>query len=893
MNKTLNLVILITIFLSVNLSLNSQIISYSVPYSVSTIASKLGNGNGFADGVGTNAIFNQPFAITLDNLGNIYVADQNNYCIRMISTTNNVTTIAGTPGVMGYKDGAGSTSQFGSINGITTDQSGNIYVTDGTYNTVRRISAGTWNVTTIINSNYGLNNPTGITIDNLGNIFIADAGNNVIRKLSTTNTITIYAGILGNGSASPGHLSYPSGICLDNSGNLYIVDLLQSTICKVSVSGVLSIAGGYPGAPGFLDGALTNQTSQFSHPTSICSDYNGNIYIIDGSSGNLIREITPSGIVSTLAGSLIAGGQDGLGGSANFAYAKGITVDKNGILYVANTGTSTIRKCTPPSINTVPAIISNPSTTITNLGSTVSLNVLATGSGILTYQWYLNGSLLKDSKEISGSQSSTLYIQNFTSSLSGQYYVSISNLYGTLNSKIAYIETPPVIQYQPQTQTALIGSNISISVLASGTNLLFQWYLNSEPIPGANSNIYIKQNIQQQDSGTYTVKISNDVSTITSSPAIISILNPIITTQPSSIIVAPGNSIVLNVEATGSSLNYQWYINGAAILGATQSKLTITNSQTSNSGNYTVIVNNIYGSTTSTTANVIVGLNSGRLLNLSVLSLDGPGDQLLTVGFTTGGLGAIGSQTLLVRGCGPTIGLPPYNVQNVLSDPTLTLFFNSKVVNYNDDWATSINNAIEITNADATTGAFPLINTTSLDAALVTNLAPGGYSVQISGKNGATGNVLAEVYDNTPSTSYSKSTPRLVNLSCLQKISSGGFLTAGFVIGGNAALKVLIRAIGPTLAAAPFNLIGVIPDPKISVFNSSSEVLATNIGWNGNAAIVKANADTGAFQFVDSSSKDSAVLLNLQPGSYTVQTTSTSGTSGITLIEVYEVQTSN
>ena len=114
-------------------------------------------------------------------------------------------------------------------------------------------------------------------------------------------------------------------------------------------------------------------------------------------------------------------------------------------------------------------------------------------------------------------------------------------------------------------------------------------------------------------------------------------------------------------------------------------------------------------------------------------------------------------------------------------------------------------------------------------------------------------------------------------------------LTAGFVIAGTTPEQVLIRASGPTLAATPFNVPGTIADPKLTVYNSSSTVLATNTGWGGSAAITIANSATGAFQFSSPTSKDSAVVITLQPGAYTVQATSASGAAGVTLIEVYEV----
>jgi hypothetical protein len=123
----------------------------------------------------------------------------------------------------------------------------------------------------------------------------------------------------------------------------------------------------------------------------------------------------------------------------------------------------------------------------------------------------------------------------------------------------------------------------------------------------------------------------------------------------------------------------------------------------------------------------------------------------------------------------------------------------------------------------------------------------------------------------------------------LERITPAGILSTGFVITGNSAEQLLIRASGPTLGAPPFNLLGTIPDPKLTVFDSSSNIIATNAGWLGNSMIKISSLTAGAFQFIGDNSKDSAVILNLQPGSYTVQVSSITDTPGITLIEIYEL----
>ena len=179
--------------------------------------------------------------------------------------------------------------------------------------------------------------------------------------------------------------------------------------------------------------------------------------------------------------------------------------------------------------------------------------------------------------------------------------------------------------------------------------------------------------------------------------------------------------------------------------------------------------------------------------------------------------------------------------------------------------------------------------TASLDSAMAVSLTPSPYTVQVSSKSNATGNALAEVYDYTPAGTYSATTPRLVNLSCLQRVNAGAILTAGFTISGTTSKTVLIRASGPILSS--FNIPSILPvmiDPVINVF-SGTNVIASNKGWGGDPAISAAASAVGAFAFTNLMSADSALLITLAAGNYTVQVSSATGVTGTTLIEVYEV----
>jgi hypothetical protein len=261
------------------------------------------------------------------------------------------------------------------------------------------------------------------------------------------------------------------------------------------------------------------------------------------------------------------------------------------------------------------------------------------------------------------------------------------------------------------------------------------------------------------------------------------------------------------------------------------------------------------------------------------------------MGFVTGGAGTSGSEPLLIRGVGPSIGPGSvFNVPGVITDPSLTLLreSNHATVASNSGWGS---NQTAVMTADNATGAFPLTDPASLDSAAVVSLPSvnGGYSATFAGQSGDSGFVLTEIYDDT--TFYTPTSPRLINLSCLTTIAPGAALDVGFVVGGATAKTVLIRVGGPALHAL-YGIGGVMTDPqlRVSPLNSSSTILAFNAGWGGSQQLVSAAASVGAYSFPNANSLDSAVLITLAPGAYSVQVASTSGVGGAVLVEIYDVQ---
>jgi hypothetical protein len=273
--------------------------------------------------------------------------------------------------------------------------------------------------------------------------------------------------------------------------------------------------------------------------------------------------------------------------------------------------------------------------------------------------------------------------------------------------------------------------------------------------------------------------------------------------------------------------------------------------------------------------------NPGRLINLSILTSVTAADPLFTLGTVLGGAGTSGAKPLLVRAAGPS--LSPLGVGGPLADPKLEMFSGQTVVAANDNWG----GTAALSNAFAQVGAFPYTGVTSRDAAVYNAAqAAGNYTVQVSGVGGATGPVIAELYDATASGAFTTTTPRLVNVSVLKQIGAGETLTAGFVVGGGTAKQVLIRAVGPTLGTA-FGIPGVMADPKVDLY-SGQAVIHANDNWGGGGTLATAFASVGAFA-LGTASKDAAILVTLTPGNYTAQVSGVSGSGGLTLVEVYEV----
>ena len=265
-------------------------------------------------------------------------------------------------------------------------------------------------------------------------------------------------------------------------------------------------------------------------------------------------------------------------------------------------------------VDAPPTITSQPQSQGVANGQNVSFSVAASGTGPFTYQWYLGTS------QLGGSTSSNLTVNNVNPNNAGNYTAVVNNNYGSITSAVATLTVYvlPGIQTQPQNQTVLQGQTAAFTVVTNNNGtppFSYQWNVNGTntvdglSISGSTNATLTLSNVQPAQAGNVFVVITNNAGSITSSLATLTVNVPAtITNQPLSQAVLAGQTTTFSVGATGTpNLRYQWYFNGAQMGGGSSSStLSLSAVGTNNAGNYTVVVNNNYGSATSAVATLTV-----------------------------------------------------------------------------------------------------------------------------------------------------------------------------------------------------------------------------------------------------------------------------------------------
>ena len=234
---------------------NGAIRKVSSSGTVTTLAGSTAN-RGYADGSGTAAMFNNPLGVAVDAAGNVFVADTYNNAIRKIDTSGAVTTLAGSATTRGENDATGTAASFNYPTSVAVDTGGNVYVADAFNATIRKVtargdvttlagSAGVMGLTNASGIHALFNLPTALTIDNGGNVYVTDSNNALIRKVTSGGTASTVAGIAGiagyrDGTSTTALFSQPRGITVDGTGTVYVADTGNALIRKITSDGTVT-----------------------------------------------------------------------------------------------------------------------------------------------------------------------------------------------------------------------------------------------------------------------------------------------------------------------------------------------------------------------------------------------------------------------------------------------------------------------------------------------------------------------------------------------------------------------------------------------------------------------------------------------------------------------------
>jgi gliding motility-associated-like protein len=383
---------------------------------------------GSSDGLAFEATFNNPHGLAVDDLGNVYVADRFGHKIRKYAQDGNVTTIAGS-GLPGNADGMGLSASF--------------------------------------------NEPWGICVDNDGNILVADTRNNLIRKITPNGEVTTIAGsgVFGSSDGQGLNASFgnPSGLEIDEDGNLYVADHLTHIIRKISQSGYVSTLAGVPGIFGHSDGNGAN--ALFNRPYGLTIDYNGDVLVAD-EWNHRIRRVTPTGDVSTIAGSGIAGHVNGQAFDAAFNFPWDITVDLQGNIFIADGYNHVIRKLEPT-------------------GSVPESYEVITYAGNPDESGNLDGF---------GLNARFMSVTNIDfRAETGEIY--IADAYNNLLKKVFDIDRPPLnlqvitpVFLNPDEPTLCSNAQFEIEVSPDSFDL-YTFYINNEIVQNSTTPVYSTQNL--------------------------------------------------------------------------------------------------------------------------------------------------------------------------------------------------------------------------------------------------------------------------------------------------------------------------------------------------------------------------------------------------------------
>ncbi len=312
--------------------------------------------SGNQDGTGAAALLASPRGLTVDTAGNLYVSDMESRTVRKISPAGKVTTLAGRPWATKAVNGTGGTAGFGNIHGLGVDAAGNIYVADTDNHAIRKITPK--GVVSTLAGSLGQSGdrdgtgsaarffePFGVAVDATGHIYVADSGNAKIRKISPAGKVTTIAGEGGqwgsqDGPGQTARFNSPHGLAISSQDEVFVADYGNNKIRKITATGEVSTFAG-SGVQGHADGQTG--AASFHGPSGLAFDPDGNLLVTEFA--NTIRKITPGGMVTRIGGAPYDfGSTQGIGSMARFSGPYGIAVRGDGCVFVVDTYNSRIAR---------------------------------------------------------------------------------------------------------------------------------------------------------------------------------------------------------------------------------------------------------------------------------------------------------------------------------------------------------------------------------------------------------------------------------------------------------------------------------------------------------------------------------------------------------------------
>jgi sugar lactone lactonase YvrE len=891
-----------------------------------------GGGSGSADGMGAFARFSYPRGIAVDAQGNVFVADTENSTIRKITPTGLVTTVAGVAGRTGDVDGPASEARFDRPYAIAVDGAGNLFVLDGLslHDRLRRIDLN-GNVTTLPGIAGGVELPPAggnplrtryesLAVDADGRVYICEllaeeinflshgltekpVGARIV-KLARDGARSVLAGSLaamGNadGAGEAARFGHVLGLAVGPDGNLAAID--GTVVRRITAEGAVTTLAGQVDVRGDRDGV--GLAALFNWPVGLAFDRAGNIYVADTNVSvlgrDLVRRLAPDGSVTTFAGTTAAPPRDGVGGAARFEFPHGIVVDDASNLIVGDS----VRFGSLREISAAGAVVTLPLVDGSG-GSVVALLTSLSPAGLVRDA---GGNLfVSDTSRILhvtpagvvtlyagasgpgaglGSADGTRSEARFFAP-AGLALDEAGNLFiaDRGNHTIRKISAAGVVS----TLSGVAGSPGS----ADGVGTEARFFSPAGVAADRAGNIYVS------DTGNSTLRriapdgrVTTIAGAVGSAGSVDGRGDAVRFEEPQGLALDARGNLFVADRTTIRKVTPEGLVSTVGGWGGQPGNRDGTGSGARFADASDIAIDRAGTLYLVDFANQSIrkGVpveNPARVVNVSVLAaLTGAGDSL-TLGTIVGGSDPGGTMPLLVRAAGPS--LVAFGVADPLADPQFEVYSGTTRVGANDNW----DGEADLAAAFVRVGAFPWANARSQDAALRVAAVPdGNCTVRVSGRTSAGGTVLAELYDDTAATPDAPARSRLTNVSVLKNVSAT--LTAGFMIDGASSVTVLIRAVGPSLAALGLN--DVQADPQLTLFDGRSRVLAANDDWGSAGSLARdeltaAFARVSAFPFISGASQDAALLINLAPGNYTVQLPARESHPGLALLEIYEVR---